>query len=136
MTSSQNPSEESQDPAENVLQLRKGSLWLRHQLATVLVLLLTILAYWAGGIDFIDRNLMDLRFQLITRDPTDDLLSVQPDARSLQELATWPWPRDYHAKVLDNLFAAGAQSVAIDIDFSSRSHATADPGPPGGLVRE
>ena len=126
MTSSQNPSEESQDPAENVLQLRKGSLWLRHKLATVLVLLLTTLAYWAGGLDFIDRNLMDLRFRLIQRAPTDDLLIVQLDARSLQELATWPWPRDYHAKVLDNLFAAGARSVAIDIDFSSRSTDTAD----------
>ncbi len=48
------------------------------------------------------------------------------DGTSLGELNTWPWPRRYHAQVLDNLLAAGAARVAFAIDFSSRSNAAED----------
>jgi CHASE2 domain-containing sensor protein len=51
---------------------------------------------------------------------------VTIDGTSLGELDTWPWPRRYHAQVLDNLLAAGAARVAFAIDFSSRSNATED----------
>jgi len=68
----------SQNPADDVPQLRKVNLWLHHKLATILILLLTILTYWSGGLDFIDRDLMDLRFRLVQRAPTEDLLISLP----------------------------------------------------------
>ena len=46
---------------------------------------------------------------------------VSIDGRSLAELDVWPWPRGYHATVLENLLEAGADRVAFDLEFSSRS---------------
>ena len=43
------------------------------------------------------------------------------DPKSLRTLDVWPWARGYHATVLENLEAAGAATVAFDLDFSSRS---------------
>lgn len=51
---------------------------------------------------------------------------VEIDAKSLQELDRWPWPRSYHAKIVDALMAAGAEQVVFDVDFSSRSDANQD----------
>jgi len=116
----------SPNTANDVPRHQTGNLWLRHKLATLAILLLTSFIYYSGGLDFIDRDLMDLRSRLLQRAPSDDLLIVKIDSRSLRELATWPWPRNYHASVLDNLFAAGARAVAIDIDLSSRSSDAAD----------
>jgi PAS domain S-box-containing protein len=69
---------------------------------------------------------MDARFRLIQRAPSDTLVIVEIDHQSIRQLASWPWPRNYHAQVLDNLFAAGAQTVAVDVDFSSQSASVAD----------
>jgi len=55
-----------------------------------------------------------------------DLTLIEIDPKSLRELNTWPWPRSYHARLLDNLRAAGARQIFIDIDFSSTSDPTED----------
>ena len=72
---------------------------------------------------------MDTRFRVVQRAPSDSLVIVTIDPQSMRALPAWPWPRNYHAQVLDNLFAAGAATVGVNIDFSSRSTDTAEPGP-------
>ncbi|HEY9861251.1 MAG TPA: CHASE2 domain-containing protein [Candidatus Obscuribacterales bacterium] len=47
--------------------------------------------------------------------------------KSLEALQTWPWKRAAYAEVIDKLMAAGARSVALDIEFSTpSSYGTAD----------
>jgi len=106
-----------------------------HKVVPVLILLLSAAMYWSGILEFIDRGLMDSRFRWVQREPSGGLLVVEIDAHSLSELSTWPWPRAYHAQVLDNLFAAGARTVGVDIDFSSRSTGSADETLAGALER-
>ena len=77
--------------------------------------------YLSGSLLFIDRQLASARFQLVTSDPTDDVVVVAMDAPSLQEISVWPWPRGKHASVIDKLREAGARKIAIDIDFSATS---------------
>src|SRR6185436_18092780 len=77
--------------------------------------------YLSGSLLFIDRQLTSARFQLVTSDPTDDVVVVAIDARSLQEISVWPWPRGTHASVIDTLYQAGARQIAVDIDFSAES---------------
>ncbi len=71
--------------------------------------------------DFVEHRLMDLRFQLLGQEPTGKVVVVAADARSLESLKVWPWPRGYHATVLKHLLAAGAREVAFDLDLSSPS---------------
>jgi signal transduction histidine kinase/CHASE2 domain-containing sensor protein len=108
---------------------------LHHQLAPILIFAISGAAYWWGALEGFERNLMDARFRLIQRPPSHSLVVVEIDPRSVRELSSWPWPRSYHARLLDNLFAAGARTVGVDIDFSSRSTETADTALAGALDR-
>lgn len=94
----------------------------RFRFATLYLIAAVGLAYLADIVDPLDRALMDLRFAALQRSATGDLVFVDIDTRSLKTIDVWPWPRRYHAKVLDNLVAAGADRIAFDIDFSSRSN--------------
>lgn len=82
--------------------------------------------YLSGTLNFAESELNDLRFRLIKREATADLVLVAIDAQSVSELNIWPWPRSLHATVIDNLVAAGAERVAVDIDLSSVSRAEDD----------
>lgn len=71
-------------------------------------------------------SLMDMRFRLLQRPPSDTLVVVEIDPYSLQEEARWPWPRDRYATAIKNLQDAGASLIAFDVDFSARSDETGD----------
>lgn len=52
---------------------------------------------------------------------------VAIDEPSLAEIGRqWPWPRDYHARLVKNLRAAGARAIALDIVFAEPSDRAAD----------
>jgi EAL domain-containing protein (putative c-di-GMP-specific phosphodiesterase class I)/CHASE2 domain-containing sensor protein len=46
---------------------------------------------------------------------------VRIDNKALRAVGRWPWPRRYHAQLIDRLTAAGAKHVAFDITFETRS---------------
>ena len=92
---------------------------LRVGLAPLAILGGVVAAYVLGAFEPIERALMDTRFRLLERPASSDLAVVAIDARSLHALPSWPWPRSYHARLLDTLLAAGASEVALDIDFSA-----------------
>jgi adenylate cyclase len=79
-----------------------------------------------------ERRTLDLRTRFFA-DPTHadtDIVAVVIDQRSLDDVATrlqqgWPWPRDFHATVVDYLLTAGARAVAFDMIFSEQSIYTA-----------
>ncbi|MGJ3258544.1 MAG: CHASE2 domain-containing protein [Rhodospirillales bacterium] len=96
--------------------------WLHF--AGMLVLLLGL--YALGIISGIDRTLIDLRYNLFPRDASGQVVIVQIDSRSIQELGEWPWSRAMHAEAIDNLSEAGAARIGVDIDFSSYSSEDAD----------
>ena len=104
---------------QNELEPRSGRL--KTWLPKLLALGLAVALYLSGGLAFLERELADIRFSLDTRQPSDDLVIVAIDPPSLRQLDVWPWPRDYHARLLERLVEAGAKDIAFDIDFSSPS---------------
>ncbi len=83
----------------------------------------------AGSLGFgagIERGLQDLRFEVRSRAASGDVHLVEIDARSIQAIERWPWPRRNHAALVERLDAAGAEVIAFDVDFSSRSNAADD----------
>jgi adenylate cyclase len=55
--------------------------------------------------------------------PADqDILIIAIDNQSIAELGVWPWPRTFHAELLQTLEAAGPAVIGYDVTF-------ADPGP-------
>jgi CHASE2 domain-containing sensor protein len=62
-----------------------------------------------------------LRFQLRPADRPDDLAVVGIDAATFSDYAQqqrWPYPRSWHADVLDELRRLGARKVVYDIQFT------------------
>lgn len=49
--------------------------------------------------------------------PSSDVLIVAIDEPSLHALGRWPWPRDVHAKLIQQLDEAEVKSIALDILF-------------------
>ncbi len=94
---------------------------MKRWLSIVTVCLPVALVYQAGGFEFLERMRIDAGFRLAPRAASAEVVLVEIDPRSLRAVGVWPWPRGYHATVLENLLAAGASRVGFDIDFSSRS---------------
>ncbi|MEQ1771341.1 MAG: CHASE2 domain-containing protein, partial [Devosia sp.] len=85
-----------------------------------------LLAAWLGALQPLDNLLRDWRFSAQTRAATGSAIFVDIDARSLEQIGVWPWPRTIHARILDALMAAGATETVFDIDFSVASNDTDD----------
>jgi diguanylate cyclase (GGDEF)-like protein len=102
---------------------------LDSRLRAIITLLIWSLVLGAGLLGLfrpIDDSLRDLRFAAESRAPTGSIVFVEIDARSLNTIGVWPWPRSVHAKVVDSLMDAGAGEVAFDIDFSAASSEAED----------
>lgn len=88
------------------------------------IFLLGIAAFLASQSGFfrgIDNTFKEWRFEQNKVDTSGEIVFVDIDARSLQQVGQWPWPRWVYAGVLDKLVEFGAFEIAFDVDFSSRS---------------
>jgi len=74
-----------------------------------------------GWLASIDNALQDQRSKIDGRPATGEVILVDIDTRSLRAIDVWPWPRSIHGALVDRLVADGAERIAFDIDFSSRS---------------
>lgn len=72
---------------------------------------------------FLEAKTYDSRFDLIRgeRAPSKDIIILSIDNASIEELDSWPWPRDYHAKIVDLLKSYGAKAVGFDVVFNKLS---------------
>ena len=111
--------------ADRITRL-KAPLQIRRRVPHLVVFAIVAAFYLGGGLEFLEHRLMDLRFLASQRDATSDLVLVDVDTASLRELGVWPWPRTYHASVLEKVLAGGARRVALEVEFSSRSQPEAD----------
>ncbi len=105
--------------------LRRSGVAAGLLIPAFLVSLLWLLAA-QGAFESLDRAMMDMRFRVIDREPSDTLVVVEIDPLSLKHEARWPWPRDRYATAIENLQDAGAALIAFDVDFSSLSDSAGD----------
>lgn len=54
------------------------------------------------------------------RDPGDQVAIVAIDDKSIQNIGRWPWSREVHAAMIEQLQAAGAKIIGISIFYSER----------------
>lgn len=74
----------------------------------------------------VDNLFYDLVLRLAPPAADQRLLIVAIDNDSLRQLGRWPWSRDVHADVLDQLTAAGPLVVGYDILFPEAENIEAD----------
>jgi len=88
-----------------------------------IALAIVLLGGWHSGLR---HDLADLRFAWQSREPSGDVVVVAIDAPSIDQIGVWPWPRTLYAKLIGQLQKAGAQDIALDVDFSTASDAVSD----------
>ncbi len=112
----------------NILKIRTWRISKNAPRFAVPAIIFTVIciATLSGFFEARDLALMDMRFRLLERAPSDTLIIVEIDPYSLQEEERWPWPRNRYANAVANLQDAGAGLIAIDVDFSSLSEKAGD----------
>lgn len=99
---------------------------MRAFLPTAIALGIAVTAQGLGWLAPLNDALRDVRFALDSQPVSQTLAYVDIDARSLEAVGVWPWPRRIHAELLTGLLDLGADVVAFDIDFSVASNETDD----------
>jgi eukaryotic-like serine/threonine-protein kinase len=98
--------------------------WIIGVAVTVFFLFITL----TGIFDFtdsIEKKSFDVRAKLAaTSDVNPDIELVTISTDDLAEFGRWPWSRDIIAKGIDNLAAAGARVIALDLIFSEPEEST------------
>jgi adenylate cyclase len=88
--------------------LVRGIVWLVG--AGVLTLLL------AGNITLrADNALYDLNMEYWRYKPSGDVVIVAVDARSIDALGNWPWPRAIHGRLIDRLTDLGVNAIGMGV---------------------
>jgi diguanylate cyclase (GGDEF)-like protein/PAS domain S-box-containing protein len=98
----------------------------RWPIVALTILVLTLLLGAAGYLAPFERSVADTRSRLLQREVASDIVVVGIDARSLADLRQWPWPRRYHARLLETIAAAEPRRVFVDVDFSAHTGAEDD----------
>src|SRR5688572_7225598 len=98
-----------------------------------LALTLLVVALEIGGVlEPLERFFYDYRArhcQYFTPPPTDKLVHLDIDDRSLESIGRWPWSRSVHAEILDELRLAGCKTVCYDVIFPEPERITFEPVP-------
>jgi adenylate cyclase len=82
----------------------------------------------AGILRSQEQSTVDVRFSIRGGHGTpSNLVLVGIDAKTFGDLQTlWPFPRRFHARVIDQLHKAGAKVIAYDVQFTERTDAADD----------
>ncbi len=95
-------------------------------LSAVITLLFAMTIWFSGFAVVMDEQLRIYRERFSERAPTGKIHIAAIDSASIAALNKWPWPRETHAALVDRLRAAGATTIAFDIDFSAPSTQSGD----------
>ncbi|MEH6756012.1 MAG: EAL domain-containing protein [Parasphingorhabdus sp.] len=99
---------------------RADASW-RFFLALALALLGALVLPFVGIGGEVERQFHNLRSDILEKPASGEIAIVEIDAKSIQSLDRWPWPRKYYAELVEQLSAAGVTQIAFDVDFSSHS---------------
>lgn len=82
-----------------------------------LLVLVWVLNHYTGLFTVLENRYFDSASGLTGRVPSDQVVILAIDDASVARIGRWPWPRDVHAKVIDQLTEAKAKVVASTIFY-------------------
>jgi EAL domain-containing protein (putative c-di-GMP-specific phosphodiesterase class I)/CHASE2 domain-containing sensor protein len=108
---------------------------MQHGLVILIACLAGVATGMTGSGTSAERMLAGWSASLRQHPASGQLHIVEIDARSIAAIDQWPWSRAEHARVIDRLREAGADTIAFDVDFSSRAGGNGDAALAGALQR-
>ncbi len=86
-------------------------------MAVLVVLLVVILHQATDVIGTVERRFYDFASTSSGRQPSDRIAIIAIDNQSVANIGRWPWPRDVHAQLIDQLAAAKAKVIVHTVFF-------------------
>ena len=65
----------------------------------------------------LERRFYDFSSTSTSRLPSDRIAIIAIDDQSIANIGRWPWPRDIHARLIDQLSAAKAKTIVETVFF-------------------
>ncbi|RQO68108.1 hypothetical protein DBR44_15550 [Aquitalea sp. FJL05] len=97
-----------------------------YQLLPLLAGLLGLLLALTGAVQRLDYWFYDASLSRhVLHKSADDPILIEVDNRSLAEMGSWPWPRELHARLIDQL--QYAKAVGLDIALAESTLASNKP---------
>jgi serine/threonine-protein kinase len=91
---------------------KRGAFWRADWFAGVAVVLaVMVLQVTTDFIGTLERRFYDFSSTSTSRQPSDRIAVIAIDDQSIANIGRWPWPRDVHAKLIDQLAAAKAKTI-------------------------
>lgn len=105
---------------------KSGAFWRADWFAGVAIVIAVILLNQVTDfIGTLERRFYDFASTSTSRQPSDRIAVIAIDDQSIANLGRWPWSRDIHAKLIDQLAAAKAKTIVHTVFFSEPQ---VDPG--------
>ena len=93
-------------------KFRAGDVWRTDWLAGLIVMLLALILHLSTDlVGSLERRFYDYASSSSSRQPSDRVAVIAIDDQSIANLGRWPWPRDIHARLIDQLVAAKAKTI-------------------------
>ncbi len=102
----------------------KNYFALREWITLLLVMLLLAAGLgWQNGLGRLDLTIYDALISTSPRPAREDIIIVAIDDYSLAELGRWPWPRELHAQLIDQISPAQPRAIGLDVILSEPERA-------------
>lgn len=92
---------------------KRGQFWRADWFAGALIVVAVVVLHQST--DFIgtmERRFYDFASTSTSRQPSDRIAVIAIDDQSIANIGRWPWPRDVHAQLIDQLAGARAKTIA------------------------
>jgi len=97
------------------------SVWHSYLIVAGLATLLFFLNFF-HLVDFRELGAVDMRMRLRgAQDAHSDIVIVAIDDMSLEQVGQWPWPREFHATLLDVIRRFEPRCILLDMLFTENS---------------
>jgi serine/threonine-protein kinase len=91
---------------------KAAAFWRSDWFAGVALLLATVVLQLSTDFTgILERRLYDVASTSTARQPSERIAVIAIDDQSIANIGRWPWPRDVHARLIDQLAAAQAKTV-------------------------
>lgn len=91
---------------------------LERPLISLLLVLITGFLVYSDVLWRIDRWVYDTQLKFFSTPPSEQIVIIEVDEKSLANIGRWPWQRSIHAELIRTLTEYQPQAIALDFIFT------------------
>ena len=95
----------------------KTRFWNSDWFSGLLITIVVVLFSGTAPFQSLERNFYDWGVRSTDRLPSDKVAVIAIDDESIDNIGRWPWPRDLHAELINNLSKGGAKVIGQTVFF-------------------